>query len=370
MTRPVAHLINLNETPANPPFSGAENHLWVLLPALAAAGVPVELIVLLQATGPAIEARLAELTAAGIGVHRVPYRRRVDPVAVARLRARLAERRPRILHTHMLPADLHGGLAARLVPGVAVVSTVHNDEPRYLRPGWCHLVRATAGLAAHHVAISERVRRYLVDGLGLAPGRVSVIHYGIPPPREIVGARARARAELGIAADAFAVGFVGRLVPQKNVDLLVAAMARLPEARCVIVGDGPLRAALAVQAARCPNVTLVGHRPHAEALMPGLDVLCLPSRWEGLGLVLVEAMLRGVPVVGSRAGAIPEVLGDGAYGVLFEPGDEEGLVAAIARARVDGPELAARALAHAREAFSVDRMVARTLAVYDGLERR
>ena len=81
-------------------------------------------------------------------------------------------------------------------------------------------------------------------------------------------------------------------------------------------------------------------------------------------------MLRGVPVVGSRAGAIPEVLGDGAYGVLFEPGDEDGLVAAITRARIEGPGLAARALGHAREAFSVDRMVARTLAVYDGLERR
>ena len=66
MARLVAHLINLNETPANPPFSGAENHLWVLLPALAAARVPIELIVLLQSTGPAIEARLAELTAAGI----------------------------------------------------------------------------------------------------------------------------------------------------------------------------------------------------------------------------------------------------------------------------------------------------------------
>jgi len=80
-------------------------------------------------------------------------------------------------------------------------------------------------------------------------------------------------------------------------------------------------------------------------------------------------MLRGVPVVGSRAGAIPEVLGDGAYGVLFEPGDEDGLLAAIARARIDGPELAARALGHARETFSVNRMVARTIAVYDGLER-
>ena len=61
MTRPVAHLINLNETPADPPFSGAENHLWVLLPALAAAGIPVELIVLLQATGPTIETGLADL---------------------------------------------------------------------------------------------------------------------------------------------------------------------------------------------------------------------------------------------------------------------------------------------------------------------
>jgi hypothetical protein len=112
MTRPVAHLINLNETPANPPFSGAENHLWVLLPALAAAGVPVELIVLLQATGPAIEARLAELTAAGIGVHR-------GPIAAESTRSRRASGRgwprPPASLTRCCP-PIPRRLAARLVP--------------------------------------------------------------------------------------------------------------------------------------------------------------------------------------------------------------------------------------------------------------
>jgi glycosyltransferase involved in cell wall biosynthesis len=101
--------------------------------------------------------------------------------------------------------------------------------------------------------------------------------------------------------------------------------------------------------------------------MPAFDLLCLPSQHEGLGLVLVEAMLRQVPVAGSRAGAIPEILGNGEYGLLFEAGDPGALAATLEAAADDNrglAERAERALAHARETFSVETMTRRTLAVY------
>jgi glycosyltransferase involved in cell wall biosynthesis len=364
----VIHFINLKETPTYAPFSGAENHLWELLPELRAAGLRVELGVLLQATGPRIQAKLAELRAQGIEAHCFPYHHPYDPLCLASLQRHLAPRRNWIVHTHLIPSDLYGKPAAWLAGCARVVSTVHNDEPKYLRPGWFQLMRLMDRLTRHHIAISAMVQRYLHQ-VRVAPEKVTVIPYGVRPPA-VIGKRAALRARLALPADRFVIGFVGRLVEQKNVGLLIAAMAHMPEAVCAIVGHGDLRKPLEQQAVGLSNVRFLGHQPQAEDLMPAFDVLCLPSRWEGLGLVLIEAMLRGVPVIGSRAGAIPEVLGHGQYGVLFDPDDVEGVVSAVNAVRASGAEIATRAAQYARETFTVEKMVERTLGVYDKMTRR
>jgi glycosyltransferase involved in cell wall biosynthesis len=139
----------------------------------------------------------------------------------------------------------------------------------------------------------------------------------------------------------------------------------------VVVGDGPLRPELEglARARGAANVRFLGARPRAERLMPAFDLLCLPSAWEGLGLVLVEGMLREVPVAGSRRGAIPEVLDGGQAGLLFEPTPED-LGATIDRALADRPALralAARGRRHAERTFTVDAMVSGTRAVYERL---
>jgi glycosyltransferase involved in cell wall biosynthesis len=114
-------------------------------------------------------------------------------------------------------------------------------------------------------------------------------------------------------------------------------------------------------------VRLVGPVPDGAAVMRAFDVLCLPSRWEGLGLVLLEAMRARIPVVATRAGAIPEVLADGTCGWLCEPDSVDDLVAALTRCRTDRAGTAARvaaAEASARERFDVAAMAAATCAVY------
>src|SRR5690606_39005970 len=118
----------------------------------------------------------------------------------------------------------------------------------------------------------------------------------------------------------------------------------LPELSFVLVGDGPLRADVErfVADAELRNVTLAGAVENASALIPLFDVLCLPSRWEGLGLVLVEAMLQRVSVVGSRGGAIPDVLGQGRYGLLFDTDDADDLARALRRAAEKADERQAR----------------------------
>jgi glycosyltransferase involved in cell wall biosynthesis len=169
-------------------------------------------------------------------------------------------------------------------------------------------------------------------------------------------------------------GYVGRLVPEKGVDLFVAALAELPEVYGVIAGDGPERAALE-RLARERGVasrllfTGVLSAREAERMVGALDVLVLPSRtrpnWsEQFGRVLIEAMASNVAVVASDSGAIAEVVGDGA---LLVPEDDAAALArgiTCALAPHEGSALRERGLRRARERYTVDVAVD---ALYDAL---
>jgi glycosyltransferase involved in cell wall biosynthesis len=162
------------------------------------------------------------------------------------------------------------------------------------------------------------------------------------------------------------------LTAQKNVPLLIRAMALRPDVKCLIVGDGERRAELEqlARALGCANVRFTGAQPEAACLMPLFDVFCLPSIWEGLGVVLLEAMLQNVPIVGSRAGAIPEVLDHGRCGILIDPNSVESLVEAIDTLRTDSARrdsLIAAAREHAASTYAVQRMGDETCHLYSEL---
>jgi glycosyltransferase involved in cell wall biosynthesis len=142
----------------------------------------------------------------------------------------------------------------------------------------------------------------------------------------------------------FTIGFLGRLVPEKGVIDLLEAVAGLPQARLLLVGDGPLRPQIEARARTADLAGRVELRPavpttQVPAVLATINVLVLPSRttanWkEQFGRVLVEAMACAVPVVGSSSGEIPTVLGDA--GVLFPEGDVAALRAALCQLRDDG----------------------------------
>jgi 2-deoxystreptamine N-acetyl-D-glucosaminyltransferase/2-deoxystreptamine glucosyltransferase len=132
------------------------------------------------------------------------------------------------------------------------------------------------------------------------------------------------------------IGYVGRLAEQKRPDLLVEAFGRMRHhcAQLVIVGDGPLRRVVHSAVDRSPardRITVTGFVPHIDvpAVLASLDVLALPSVYEEMGSVLVEAMASGLPVVASRVGGIPDVVEDGETGLLVPPGDADALAAAL-----------------------------------------
>jgi glycosyltransferase involved in cell wall biosynthesis len=160
---------------------------------------------------------------------------------------------------------------------------------------------------------------------------MKTIHYGIDPePFDQVSSDeiAQSRRDWGAGPETLVIGFVGRLVSQKSIDVLIRAFAQfLRETNCnarlVIVGDGPLRAELRACAERegvADHVIWPGFREDIAAVMGAFDVFALTSSFEGFGLVLIEAMAAGAPIVATCVSAIPEVVVDGETGLLAAPG--------------------------------------------------
>jgi glycosyltransferase involved in cell wall biosynthesis len=375
VTPAVSHILFLAGGRGRNAISGAEHHVLTLVQELGSRGVDTELIVLLWATDARIEAALEQTRATGVRVVRIERRAGGDAVLSRLVRAldcwrRLAlvlrSRTDRVVHMHMeLVMQV---IAARLAGCARLVMSIHNDEPRYRHPALKAWLTALVAWRVRFVAITEHLRQYLILSAGLPAAGVRTIRYGIPRPAP----RAPSREEFGLTSDAFVVGFIGRLTAQKNIPLLIRAAARRPGIRCVIVGEGELRGELETLARTlgCANVTFTGAQPDAARLMPLFDVFCLPSVWEGLGVVLLEAMLQDVPIVGSRAGAIPEVLDHGRCGLLIDPTSVDALVDAIDMLRTDQARrrsLIAAARAHAACVYAVRRMADETCELYSEL---
>jgi glycosyltransferase involved in cell wall biosynthesis len=168
--------------------------------------------------------------------------------------------------------------------------------------------------------------------------------------------------------------FVGRLVPQKHLECLVAALAMLdPRQRpwIALAGDGPLRERieqLALDAGVMADIHFLGVRSDTARLMQVADFLVLPSRFEGLSNALLEAMAAGCPVIASAVGGTPELIEDGRTGLLFAPGSADALSACMARLCADPAlrtSLSRSALEHVAHQHAVPALVAATSAVYD-----
>ena len=348
--------------------SGSEGHLLALLPALRERGIDARFLGLdvPGSDAPRFYDALDELG--------VPHRSvRCGPDVSPRLardviRAVRAER-PDLVHTHLVHADVYGAVAARAL-GIPLVSTRHNDD-RYLLGPFRYVDRAFARPTRRLIAISDAVRRFL-ERAGHDPAKLVTVHYGLD---ELPSAQSDPTpAAGGVDAEAPLALAVGRLIAQKDHATLLRAFARVraevPEARLAILGAGPLEAETRRLVAELDlgDAVLLPGRTDIRDWLERADVFVHTSRWEGFGIVLLEAMLAGLPVVATRVSAVPEVVADGDTGVLLEPGDVDGLAAALQALLADRER--ARALGdagkrRAREQFSVARMAERTQAVYD-----
>lgn len=305
---------------------------------------------------------------AGLDVASCSPRFEADPAAVLRLRRHLQQSRIDIVHAHTGHAVGLGALATLGTRVKLVVSRrVDFSLRRNVGTRWKY------GRAAAIIAISRAVADVLTRS-GVARERITVIPDGVDVHRVIAPAAPETLSSLGARPGAPLVVQVAQLVPHKDplnfVSAVAAARERVPSLQALLVGDGPLRLAVA-DAVRALHLegTLhaTGYRQDADALLAAADVVVLSSREEGMGSVLLDALFLGKPVAATRAGGIPEVISHGETGLLSPVADASALGAQIASLLEDRP-LAARLAAAARaraEHFSIERLTDRTLAVYE-----
>ncbi len=335
-------------------IGGSERHLLTLIPALAQRGLEPVFIGL---DDPDWDPR-DFYDALTVPCVRIPAPRDVDPLLLARL---VHGMRADVVHTHLVHADVYGGLAARL-RGMPLVSTKHNDDP--FRTGAFRFVeRGVARLEDRVITISDSLRRFTIERVGVPAAKVETIHYGLDEPPQPWGSNPPD----DVPGSARIVLSVSRLTRQKGIDTAIRALALLPDdVVLVVLGEGPERELLrelAEDLAVADRVFLPGRVPDVGAWLCRAQAYVQPSRWEGFGLAVLEAMVSGLPVVATNVSSLPELVADGDTGVLVPPGDPDALARGIERALAE-PTLGAKGRDRARIEFSVARMADRTAALY------
>jgi glycosyltransferase involved in cell wall biosynthesis len=335
--RPEESRVKLLLVESGDAVGGTERVLWELATRLPASRFEVR-VWLSPASG--VNELAGALTAAGIPVDRVPeVDSRWDFKGMLDTWTRLRKLKPTLLHVHHVwpAADRYLTLLARAagVPHLVVTEHItgesHSAGQRALKRD--ELRRADAVTAVTGAIVETLVRDY-----GIERTRVQVVPNGADLPDEETEEPAAKRwRERYLCTPIKPLWVVaGRLEEQKGHDLLFEALSAVLrqglDFTLVVAGDGSRRSWLEQQALSlrlAPRVQFVGQVEDVGSLLAAADAVLLPSRWEGLPLVLLEAMARGRPIVATAVGGVPDVIQDGVNGTLVPPGDAAALAAAL-----------------------------------------
>ena len=307
---------------------------------------------------------------------------KTNPLGLLQLRRELEQTRADLLHAHLDYSNTFGIAAALSLGKMRPVLLSHlHDAPLDRPANWYRLaLGALAPRVEAHIAPTTGVADASMRGLWLRPQRMEVI----APSVDLAVFSGEAGAEVAVGKirrnAKRVIGVVARLSPQKSIHSLIETMPQLlaeePSTRLLVVGQGPLRAALEGECARhgvIAAVTFLGFQSDMAKVYAALDVLVLPSRYEGFGIVLIEAMAMGVPVVATKVRGIEDVVEDEKTGLMAPYNNPKMLASKILRLfddRALRDRLRATARQHVEKNYSRGRMVSAFEKLYVDLIAR
>jgi glycosyltransferase involved in cell wall biosynthesis len=346
-------------------ISGSEAYLLQLLPDLRERGWDVRFLMLHEDEPGAWEFAQA-LTERGVPLDDIRLRADVDPIAFGEVVAHLARARPRILHTHLVHADVYGQLAGTVARVPLRLSTKHGFN-EFREGRWFALADRSVGSLTHvHIAISQGLAQYLAETEGFDEEDFEIVHYGISARED---ATSFAGAEPRLLC-------IGRLIPIKGHLVLLRALAQargsVPGVRLDLAGRGPLEPALKAYARELgleDAVRFLGFVSPVQRAVEDAAIVVVPSLGEGFGMVALEAMERSRPVIASAVGGLPEIVLDGETGLVVPSGDADALAEAIVALAGDLERAAAMGAAGRERAlaeFTPERSARRVEELYAG----
>jgi glycosyltransferase involved in cell wall biosynthesis len=320
-----------------------------------------------------------QLIAEGVEVRLVaPSRRRFRHLTPLTLMRHIWRWRPDVIHTHGTTAILHTGPLAQFGVLPEWIHTFHfgNYGPNLTRER--SLERRLSGQPSRLIAVSDTQRASLMQYYGIPAARIDTVLNGVAENPFVDDARTRAtkRAELGIAGDEIVVGCIAVLSEQKGIPYLIDAATRLlaqhPRMRLLIVGGGPHEEKLRREAEALgfgPRILFTGWRSDSQQLLSVLDVFVMPSLWEAMSMVLLEAMAARRPIVVTDVGENRKVVDDGRCGIVIAPRDADAIVTAVCRVLADPAEAQAMGR-RAGERFAAVFTVGHMVRAHEGLYSR
>lgn len=350
---------------------GTETILYELIDGLITQGFRIT--VCYFNSGPLVD-KYAELD---VSMIHIPFIFRIDPFLFFRLICIMRREKPQIVHTHLFKSDFHGILAAWINNVPVILTTLHsmNDWARFPPFGWIYgfILR----LVDKIIVLSDEISEYFSVRCKVPMEMFLTIHNAIPIRRFLeVDSKKRKiiRDEFNVKPKETLYGFVARLAPPKDHSTFLHAAVKIlektPRARFMIVGEGELKIpmmALSSELGIENKVIFTGFRGDIPEVMTALDVLVLASRFEGLPVVLMEAMASSRPIVATLARGIVSVVSHGKNGLLVPQADPDALASACLQLENDDrlrERLVMSGLELAKSTFNIETKISKTAEFY------
>ena len=325
----------------------------------------------------------------GIKFYPVDMSKRFSLKPIGQIREIIRNNKINLVHSQGGRADFYARMAAKMLkPKVKIVNTVAMPVKGYdvgvLRKGVYRFFDRFSERYVHRfIVVSGVLRETLLSSYKIQPDKVIKIYNGIEldeyrlNDKEVRSQKSEVRREFGLSKDAPVIGAIGRLVWQKGFEYLIQAIPdivrHVPDAKFLLVGDGPLRQrleALSEDLRVRDNVIFTGFRSDIKEMLSAIDVLVIPSLLEGFPMITLEAMAMAKPIVATNIDGITEQITDGVNGILVLPKGPIALAKAVVRVLNDKELAKTMGLAgreRVEQEFSVEKMVAKTEKVYQSL---